>query len=116
MGTQLSMELKELIERESRDFEFQVAQMRLRYRRIEGQHTVSDIECVERGEGNLKDWLSQHDQRIIEAVRAEERERINKLMAMNIPQKTVKKSEAFNDGMISGWYSAREFIRQALKK
>ena len=49
------------------------------------------------------------------AVVEGERTRINTLMAFNIPQKTVKKTEAYNDGLTSGWYAAKEFIRQALK-
>jgi len=51
--------MKQLINTEEVRLEliYKLQELRLRYRRIEGQHTVSDIECVERGEKQLEAWL-----------------------------------------------------------
>lgn len=74
-------------------------------------------EIVERDK-RIADWLrttlhsytAQREQ----AVREEVKYEIIKLLAGNIPAYEKKRAKAYNEGVTSGWYAAREFIRQAL--
>jgi hypothetical protein len=72
------------------EFVSKLQEHKLRLRRIHEQHTVSDIECVIRGEENLVDWLTQtlqaerqKQEEVVEAERERIKKNLNDLLKAN---------------------------------
>lgn len=72
-----------------------------------GNNTVGDVDKA--GE-RIKDFFHQE----LQKAQAEVKYEVIKLLAGNTPIYEKRKASAYNEGVTSGWYAAREFIRLEL--